>query len=124
MPYERDERYSGESKYSFNKLLKLACDGIFSFSDKPLKITSSIGIFISLLSLFLIMGLLIQRIFSIEILGYSPKDIPGYTSIIITNIFISGIQLFALGIIGEYISRIFVETKKRPTYLVREVIDK
>ncbi len=124
VPYERDERYSGESKYSFNKLLKLACDGIFSFSDKPLKITSSIGIFISLLSLFLIMGLLIQRIFSIEILGYSPKDIPGYTSIIITNIFISGIQLFALGIIGEYISRIFVETKKRPTYLVREVIDK
>ena len=56
--------------------------------------------------------LIFQRIFSIEILGYSPNDVPGYTSLIISNIFLSGIQLFALGIIGEYISRILLKPKK------------
>ena len=121
--YERDARYSGEPKYTFNKLLKLASDGIFNFSDKPLKITSAIGILISFSSLIVIVALIIQNLFSIEILGYSPNDIPGYTSIIISNIFISGIQLFALGIIGEYVSRIFLETKNRPAYLIREIIE-
>ena len=70
------------------------------------------------------MTLILQRIFSIEILGYSPNDVPGYTSLIISNIFLSGIQLFALGIIGEYISRIFIETKKKTSYLIREIIKK
>ena len=121
--YERDARYSGEPKYTFNKLLKLASDGIFNFSDKPLKITSAIGILISFSSLIVSVALIIQNLFSIEILGYSPNDIPGYTSIIISNIFISGIQLFALGIIGEYVSRIFLETKNRPAYLIREIIE-
>lgn len=121
--YERNARNSGEPKYTFSKLLKLASDGIFNFSDKPLKITSAIGFLISISSLFLIFGLIIQRLFSIEIFGYSPNDVPGYTSIIISNIFISGIQLFALGIIGEYISRIFLETKRRPSYLIREIIE-
>lgn len=122
--YERQERFKGSSKYSLKKLLILASDGIFNFSDKPLKITSSLGVLLSILSFFLMLCLIMQRLFSIEILGYSPNEVPGYTSLIISNIFLSGIQLFALGIIGEYISRIFLETKKRPSFFIREIIDK
>ena len=121
--YERQARFAGVPKYTLNKLFRLASDGIFNFSDRPLKITSAFGFVLFLLSLILMILLILQRIFSIDILGYSPNDVPGYTSLIISNIFLSGIQLFALGIIGEYISRIFIETKKRPSYLIREIID-
>ena len=69
-----------------------------------------------------LMLLILQRIFSINIFGYSPSDVPGYTSIIISVFFASGVQLFAIGIIGEYISRIFIESKNRPSYLIREII--
>ena len=72
----------------------------------------------------LMMFALIIKEFSINLLGYSPNDVPGYTSIIISIFFVSGVQLFALGIIGENISRIFLETKKRPAYLIREIISK
>ena len=120
--YERDARAAGEPKYTLNKLLRLASDGIFNFSDRPLKITSGFGIFISLFSMISLILLILQRIFSINIFGYSPTDIPGYTSIIISVFFASGVQLFAIGIIGEYISRIFIESKNRPSYLIREII--
>ncbi len=121
--YERDLRSAGQPKYTFNKLIKLAADGIFNFSDKPLKFVSALGFSISFLSFFAILALLLQRIFSIQIFGYSPTEVPGYTSIIISNFFISGIQLFSLGIIGEYIARIFIETKRRPSYIIREVLE-
>ena len=77
-----------------------------------------------MVSAVMMFALLIQRTFSINVFGYSPNDVPGYTSIIISIFFVSGVQLFALGIIGEYISRIFLETKKRPPYLIREIISK
>lgn len=121
--YERDARNKGMPKYTFRKLIKLASDGIFNFSDRPLKLVSTFGLAISFLSFIAIVSLIIQRIFSIEILGYSSNDLPSYTSIIIFNFFLSGIQLFSLGIINEYISRIFLETKNRPSYLIREVIE-
>ena len=120
--YERDARSAGEPKYTFKKLLRLASDGIFNFSDRPLKLTSTFGVAVSIISALMMFALIIQRILSINILGYSPNDVPGYTSIIISIFFVSGVQLFALGIIGEYISRIFLETKKRPSYLIREII--
>ncbi len=123
VPYEREARYAGVPKYNFKKLLRLASDGIFNFSDKPLKITSFLGFLISLVSILSILLLLIQRLFSIKILGYSPDEVPGYTSIIISIFFVSGVQLFAIGIIGEYISRIFLESKERPSYLIREIIE-
>ena len=122
--YERDARSAGEPKYTFKKLLRLASDGIFNFSDRPLKLTSTFGVTVSMISALMMFALIIQRVFSINILGYSPNDVPGYTSIIISIFFVSGVQLFALGIIGEYISRIFLETKKRPSYLIREIISK
>lgn len=122
--YERDARSAGEPKYTFKKLLRLASDGIFNFSDRPLKLTSTFGVAVSIISALMMFALIVQRILSINILGYSPNDVPGYTSIIISIFFVSGVQLFALGIIGEYISRIFLETKKRPAYLIREIISK
>ena len=122
--YERDARSAGEPKYTFKKLLRLASDGIFNFSDRPLKLTSTFGVAVSIISALMMLALIVQRILSINILGYSPNDVPGYTSIIISIFFVSGVQLFALGIIGEYISRIFLETKKRPSYLIREIISK
>ena len=120
--YERNARLAGEPKYTFRKLLRLASDGIFNFSDRPLKITSAFGLSVSLISVLSIIMLVMQRIFSINIFGYSPEDVPGYTSIIASVFFVSGVQLFAIGIIGEYISRIFIESKKRPSYLIREII--
>ena len=122
IPYERESRYAGSPKYNFRKLLRLASDGIFNFSDRPLKITSAFGFLVSLVSLLIMVILIIQNIFTIKILGFSPNDVPGYTSIIVSIFFVSGVQLFAIGIIGEYISRIFLESKKRPTYLIREII--
>ena len=121
--YEREARSAGISKYTFKKLLRLASDGVFNFSDRPLKFTTSLGFSVSLLSLLLMILLILQNIFAIEILGYAPDDVPGYTSIIVSLFFVSGVQLFAIGIIGEYISRIFLEIKNRPSYLIREIID-
>ena len=120
--YERDARSAGNPKYTFKKLLRLASDGIFNFSDRPLKLTSTFGVLVALASLFVMLFLILQRVFSIDIFGYSPNDVPGYTSIIVSVFFVSGVQLFAIGIIGEYISRIFHETKKRPSFLIREII--
>ena len=119
--YERDARKSGEVKYTFKKLLGLASDGIFNFSYKPIQISSYLGIFISFFSTIIIFLLIIQRFFSIKVFGYSPADVPGYMSIILSIFFLSGIQLFALGIIGEYISRIFIESKSRPSYFIRSI---
>ena len=121
--YERNARLAGSSKYNFRKLLRLASDGIFNFSDRPLKITSTFGFLVSLISLIFMIILIIQRLFSIEIFGFSPNDVQGYSSIVVSIFFASGVQLFAIGIIGEYISRIFLESKKRPSYLIREILE-
>ena len=123
IPYERNARFAGSPKYNFRKLLRLASDGIFNFSDRPLKITSTFGFLVSLISLVFMIVLIIQRIFSIEIFGFSPNDVQGYSSIIVSIFFASGVQLSATGIIGEYISRIFLESKNRPPYLIREILE-
>ena len=74
--YERDARSAGEPKYTFKKLLRLASDGIFNFSDRPLKLTSTFGVTVSIISALMMFALIIQRILSINILGYSPNDVP------------------------------------------------
>ena len=121
--YERDIRSSGYPKFSFKKLLQLAFDGIFNFSGKPLNIATYLGLTVSLVSILIGILILLQFIYDIKILGYSPSDIPGYTSLIVLFLFISGIQLLTIGILGNYISRVFVETKKRPVYFIREIIE-
>ena len=108
--YHRDRRFSGETKYSFFKMIKLAADGILSFSAKPLKIVSLLGF----CSLFVSLVLFIYVLVSI----FVGSAASGWSSIICVITFFGGVQLAALGIIGEYIARIFEEVKGRPNYIV------
>lgn len=115
--YERPGRYAGETKYPFKKLLKLALDGITSFSVYPLKIALNIGFFSIIIALVLFIYAMASYIFF-------PKITPaGWTSVLISIIFFGGVQLFTIGIIGEYIGRIFEESKNRPIYIVDEKIN-
>lgn len=112
--YVRPERAAGETKFNYWRLWNFALDGIFSFSSVPLKIWSYIGVIISMVAstymIFLITKTLITGI-----------DAPGYASLMSVMLFFNGIILLSLGAIGEYISRIFVEVKQRPLYLVNEL---
>jgi glycosyltransferase involved in cell wall biosynthesis len=109
--YERDARYAGQSKYSFAKLLRLAFDGLVSYSFAPLRLVSNVGILVSLSALGYMIYLLGARIFG-------DVTIQGWTSTVVIVLFLGGIQLLSLGIIGEYIGRIFDEVKQRPQYVI------
>ncbi len=111
--FETRERAGGKSSWSFSKLASLAITGITSFSTIPLRVWGVIGMFISALSL-LFAGYIVLRTF---IFG---SDVPGYASIIVAVAFFGGIQLLSIGIIGEYIARIFQEVKQRPRYIIKE----
>ncbi|MUU79655.1 glycosyltransferase family 2 protein [Winogradskyella endarachnes] len=109
--YNRESRQHGKSGYSYSKMFRLAFDGITGFSDKPLLFVSRLGFIISIFSFLLI----IFAIFSHFVLK---QTITGWTSLIISASFIGGIQLLSIGVIGEYISRINVNVKNRPLYIV------
>lgn len=119
-PYERQARVAGDSQYNFSKVLTLALDGFFNFSVRPLRFITLTGIITASLSFFFMLFFLLVRICDITLLGHSPKELPGFTIIILSILFFSGIQLFALGILGEYIGRIFDEVKERPIFLTRD----
>lgn len=109
--YDRQPRICGATKWNYVKLFGLALDGIFSFTNIPLKIWVYLGVTISSLSFFYALFLIIRTL----IYGI---DVPGYSSLMVAILFMGGIQLISLGIIGEYIGRIFDETKHRPLYIV------
>jgi len=109
--FDRDERKAGTSGYPFSKMLKFALDGITGFSERPLAFVTRLGFWVSSFSLVVIIYALISH-FMLE------RTITGWTSIIISTMFIGGIQLFSIGIIGEYISRINTNTRKRPLYFI------
>lgn len=111
--FERQPRAKGEAKQSYGKLWQLAKDGIFSFTTLPLRVTTYLGAMISLLSFAYASWLAIRTI----IQGI---DVPGYASIMVAVLFMGGIQLLSIGIIGEYIGRIYRETKQRPLYVIEE----
>ncbi|MCL2611323.1 MAG: glycosyltransferase family 2 protein [Defluviitaleaceae bacterium] len=113
--YERDERLAGETKYPLKKMIKFAVDGITSFSYKPLKIATKIGFLFSLAAFIHLSYVLIEAIFFY-------RTNPGWASLMSILLFSQGITLIILGIIGEYISRIFKEAKDRPIYLVQETL--
>lgn len=115
LPYERDARYAGEAKYTFRKLVRLALDGIFSFSSFPLRLAIYIGLLTCLagvMYLVYVVGFYFLR-------GLAPQ---GWTSLITLVLLIGGMQLLLLGVIGEYIARIYDEAKRRPNYVVREFL--
>lgn len=111
--YQQQDRQYGKTKWNYSKLLNLALTGITSFTTSPLRFASFFGIIIS----FFAFVYLIYIIFKTLIIG---DPVQGYPTIMVTILFLGGIQLIALGIIGEYLSHIFNETKKRPGYFVRE----
>jgi glycosyltransferase involved in cell wall biosynthesis len=113
--FDRPERHAGETKWNYIKLWKFALDGIFSFTTMPLKIWTYIGMVISFLSFIYGSYLIIRTI-------VSGADVPGYASIMVVMLFLGGIQLMSLGVIGEYIGRIYRETKRRPIYLIEKKI--
>jgi dolichol-phosphate mannosyltransferase len=119
--YERAARAAGEPKYSFRKLLILALDGIFNFSTTPLSLIFVAGLFTATGAALAATTYLIARIGDFTIFGHSPEDVPGFTTLIITILFFSGVQLISVGILGEYLGRIYQESKMRPTYVVKEM---
>jgi len=118
LAYERHARAAGDPKYTFRKLLNLALDGIFNFSYKPLRVITLLGIGIGALAMLAGLLFLIQYLGDVTIAGYNPRQARGWTSLILSILFLSGTQLFALGVLGEYLGRVFEETKHRPMFIV------
>jgi polyisoprenyl-phosphate glycosyltransferase len=112
--YERHERFAGESKYPLKKMLAFAWDGITSFSIKPIRIITSLGFSIFILSLIALVYSLVVK--------FMGKTQAGWTSLTISIWMIGGIQLLSLGVIGEYIGKIYNETKSRPRYIIKEIL--
>lgn len=113
--YEREKRFTGDSKYPFSKLVKLALNGIFNFSEYPIKFISSLGISIIFVSFAYFVYVVFKKIF----LGEVPQ---GFPALLFMIILFGGIQLLAIGIIGEYILRIFFQVKNRPLFITKERI--
>jgi dolichol-phosphate mannosyltransferase len=111
VPYRRDPRYAGETKYSLGRMLRLSFDALTSFSHAPLQLATALG--------FLFSGLAFLAIPVILVLKALDQYLPGFTTITVVILLLGGIQLIAIGIIGEYVGRIYDEVKGRPLYLVK-----
>lgn len=115
--YERQERFAGKTKYPLKKMLKLASDGIISFSSKPIKLVGALGIISIVISIIILIYALISYIFQLNNLS------AGWTSIMIAITFFAGVQLLSLWVISEYIGRIYDEAKGRPQFIIDKKIN-
>lgn len=113
--YERNERFAGESKYPLKKMLSFAMEGITSLSVKPIRFVTTAGIIVFLVSLIMMIYTLVQY--------FTGVTVQGWSSILISVWLIGGIQMIALGVIGEYIGKIYMETKERPRYIVEQFLN-
>jgi len=111
--YERDERYAGETKYPLAKMIKFALDGLTSFSSAPLRIATWMGYFASAMAFLYLISVFVQ-----VALGMT---VEGWATIVVAVLFLGGVQLICLGILGEYLGRVFTEIKPRPVYIVEEL---
>lgn len=116
LEYARHERFAGESKYPLGKMLALAWQGVTSFSAAPLRAITALGVGVSMLSLAL-------GIWALGVRLFSEDAVPGWASIVIPLFLISGMQLLSLGIIGEYLAKVFMEAKRRPLYFVDRLVE-
>lgn len=112
--FTRDKRYAGKTKYPLKKMIRFATDAITSFSYKPLKLASYVGLLLSCASFVYLLVVFYQKLFT-------TGTVPGWASILAVNLFFNGIILMILGIIGEYIGRIYDEAKGRPLYIIRSL---
>lgn len=114
--YERKERFAGESKYPLKKMLAFAFDGISSFSVKPIRFIVWLGFFIFFVSILMLLYSILQFVFG--------DTVPGWSSLIVSIWALGGLQLLAIGVVGEYIGKVYMETKGRPKYAIQDVLDK
>ena len=122
LEYERSARFAGEPKYTLRKLLGLASDGLFSFSGVPLRLASFVGVLISCFSALGAMFFVIQKIHPEPFREMGLPIVPGFAATIVTILFLGGVQLLFLGVIGEYLNRIYTEVKGRPEFLIAEKV--
>lgn len=115
--YERDSRFAGESTYNFRKYFRFAFDAIFSFSYLPLRISTLLGTIVACLSFIYGFFIILRKLF-----GYI-EHVPGFTSLFVITTFLGGVILISIGAIGEYITRIYDEVKKRPNYIIQDEIN-
>ena len=113
--YTRKERIAGKTKYNIKKMINFAIEGITSFSIKPIRIITIIGFIVFMISIFMMLYTFISYI--------SGKIVAGWTSMMISIWLIGGLQLLALGIIGEYVAKSYLETKHRPRYIIESIIN-
>lgn len=116
IPYTAQERVAGKTKWSFRKLFNYALEGIIGFSTAPLRISVYLGGFTSLAAIIYLIAVVIEKL----VYGI---DIPGYATIIVLILLLGSMQLFCIGIIGEYVGKIFEQSKKRPVYVAKEIIE-
>lgn len=113
--YDRAERFAGESKYPLRKMLALAADGVTSFTAFPLRLIALLGVLVSLLSVGMVARVLWVRL-------VSDQAVPGWASSVIPVYFLGGLQLLSIGVLGEYVSKLYFEAKRRPRYFVQETL--
>jgi glycosyltransferase involved in cell wall biosynthesis len=111
--YDRAERFAGESKYPLRKMLALAADGVTSFTAFPLRVISFLGVLVSLMSVAMLLWVLWVKLFT-------SLAVPGWASSVIPIYFLGGLQLLSIGILGEYVAKLYAESKRRPRYFIQE----
>jgi dolichol-phosphate mannosyltransferase len=121
--YERQSRFAGEPKYTFRKLFKLGTDGIINFSYRPLQLIMTLGLILAVLSLIAAAFVVLVYLTDSTIAGLNPRDARGWTSVIFAILFFSSINLICMGILGEYIGRLFEEVKHRPVWIVKRRVN-
>lgn len=122
--YERAERAAGEVKYTFKKLIELALDGLFGFSSFPLRMATYLGFAIAIPSFLVGIFFILHRLIGFKVFGHSPEETPGTATLAVGMYFLGGVILIILGILGEYIGRIYIEVKRRPFFVIDEIIEK
>lgn len=118
--YERQARAAGEVKYTLRRLIRLGLDGIFSFSTAPLRLATYLGLSVSCVALAGVVFTLLQRIFHTFFASIGLAPVPGFATIVISILFLGGVQLICIGIVGEYLGRIYDEVKRRPAWVIAE----
>ena len=116
IPYERKNRVAGESKYPLRKMLKFSIDGITSFSFRPLQLATKFGFFVASMGFLGVLLILYQRLFT-------QSTVQGWSSLMVVSLFLGGVQLIMLGILGEYLGRIYDEVRGRPLYVIRNKLN-
>lgn len=122
LEYERQARAAGETKYPFKRLVRLATDGVFAFSTAPLRIATWLGFGGVGVSILLGAFIVAWRLGGFRFMGHTAHELPGWTAFVCLMLFLGGVQFMILGILGEYIGRIYAEVKRRPRWVAKEAL--